>query len=88
MVITPFNFTPKHMTIECVIAQNFWINIIPPMDGMSNTVSPRTIVTGLRISHGKHLLLEFGSYAQVHDEGDNSMRSRTTGAIALRPMGN
>jgi hypothetical protein len=29
----------------------------------------------------------FGAYAQTHEEHDNTMATRTTGAIALRPMG-
>jgi hypothetical protein len=35
-----------------------------------------------------HCQLEFGEYVQVHESHDNSMLTRTTGAIALRPTGN
>ena len=32
--------------------------------------------------------LEFGTYVQTHEKHNNSMDSRTSGAIALRPSGN
>ena len=32
--------------------------------------------------------VEFGTYVQVHEKHNNSMESRTSGAIALRPSGN
>ena len=34
------------------------------------------------------MTIEFGAYAQIHEEGDNTMTSRTTGALTLRPTGN
>ena len=66
----------------------FWLNVFPHKDGVHDTMSPRTILTGLHIDHNKHCTLEFGSYVQIHEEHDNSMTSRTSGAISLRPTGN
>jgi len=66
----------------------FWLNEFPHNDGVHDVMSPRTILTGLHIDHDKHCTLEFGTYAQIHEEHDNSMTSRTSGAIALRPTGN
>jgi hypothetical protein len=66
----------------------FWLNAFPTKNGVSNTLSPRTIVTGATIDFNRHCQLKFGEYAQVDEEHDNSMASRTTGAIALRPTGN
>ena len=40
------------------------------------------------INYTKHCLLKFGMYVQTHDEPDNSMKSCTTGAIALQLTGN
>jgi hypothetical protein len=51
-------------------------------------MSPRLILTGNNIDYHKHCRLEFGTYVQVREEHDNSMMSRTSGAIALRPTGN
>jgi hypothetical protein len=46
------------------------------------------MMTGFTLDYAKHCRLEFGSYVQTHEDHDNSMQSRTTGAIALRPTGN
>jgi hypothetical protein len=62
--------------------------MFPAQDGVSDTMSPRAIIVGLKLDYTKHCQLEFGSYVQVHEEHDNSMVSRTTGAIALRPTSN
>ena len=51
-------------------------------------MSPRAIMTGQRITYDKHCKLEFGTYVQTHEKHNNSMDSRTSGAIALRPSGN
>jgi len=51
-------------------------------------MSPRAIMMGKRITYDKHCKLEFGTYVQTHKKHNNSMDSRTSGAIALRPSGN
>ena len=51
-------------------------------------MSPRTIITGQLLDYHKHCRYEFGEYVQTHEEHDNSLLSRTVGAIALRPTGN
>jgi hypothetical protein len=84
----PFRRIPKRMIIEMVYASNFWLNCFPPADGVSPTLSPRAIVLGTSIDYLKHCQLEFGTYAHVHEDHDNTMATRTTGAIALRPVGN
>jgi len=66
----------------------FWINSFPHKDGIHDYMSPRMIITGLRIDHNKHCKLKFGTYVHVHEEHDNSLMPHTTGAIALRPTGN
>ena len=86
--ITPFASFPKLMLIKCAIAYNFRINSVSPKDGVSKTISPRTMATGLTLNYGKHLSLPFGAYAQVYDESNNTMRACTVGAIDLHPMGN
>jgi hypothetical protein len=76
------------MIIEMVSSTIFWLNALPTCNGISSTLSPRTIVTGANIDFNRHCQLEFGEYAQVDEEHDNSMSSHTTGAIALHPTGN
>jgi hypothetical protein len=84
----PFKRMPSRMVVEMVHASVFWLNMFPASDGVSDVLSPRGIIVGLKLDYNKHCQLEFGSYVQVHEEHDNSMESRTTGAIALRPTGN
>jgi hypothetical protein len=83
-----FKRMPPRIIIEMVYHSVFWLNMFPATDGISKTMSPRSIIAGLKLDYHKHCQLEFGTYVQVHEEHDNSMATRTTGAIALRPTGN
>ena len=84
----PFPDMPPRLLIEMVKASNFWLNVFPYPNGISDVLSPRTIVTGSTIDFNCHCTLAFGSYVQTHEEHDNTMTARTTGALALRPTGN
>jgi Reverse transcriptase (RNA-dependent DNA polymerase)/Zinc knuckle len=84
----PFLRLPALMIKELVTACVFWLNMFPPHDGVSPTLSPRALMAGFTLDYNRHCRLEFGEYVQTHEEHDNSMQSRTTGAIALRPTGN
>ena len=84
----PFTRFPARLIIEMVHYSVFWLNSFAHLNGISNTLSPRTIVTGMSVDFAKHCQIEFGAYAQVHEDHDNTMATRTTGAIALRPTGN
>jgi hypothetical protein len=66
----------------------FWLNIFPPKDGVSQNVNPLELITGVKIVHNKHIRAEFGEYVQVHKEHDNTMKTRTTGTIVTKPTGN
>jgi hypothetical protein len=84
----PFKRLPSCMIIEMAHASVIWLNMFPASDGVSDVLSPRGLVVGLRLDYNKHCQLEFGTYAQIHKEHDNSMVSRTLGAIALCPTRN
>jgi hypothetical protein len=84
----PFKKLPSRIIIEMVYCSIFWLNMFPRTDGISTTIRPRTLVAGHNLDFNKHCHLEFGTYAQVHKQHDNSMATQTTGAIALRPTGN
>jgi hypothetical protein len=84
----PFPKFPTRLTIQMVSTCNFWLNIFPPKDGISRNINPRELITGIQIDYNKHIRAEFGEYVQVHEEHDNSMNPRTTGAIATKPTGN
>ena len=65
-----------------------WLKCFPHNYGVNSTISPRTLFTGLAIEYHKHCKIGLWKYVQVHEEGDNSLRQRTSGAIALPPTGN
>ena len=83
-----FTKIPGRMVAELIYYCVFWLNSFPARDGISNTLRPRSIVTGSHIDFNKHCKLEYGAYVQAHEEHDNTMATRTTGALALRPTGN
>ena len=76
------------MVIELAKYACYWLNAFPASQGISNTLSPRTLVTGEMIDFNRHCKFEFGQYVQTHEQHSNSMSPRTVGAIALRPTGN
>jgi len=84
----PFPQLPTRMIIELVHYCTFWLNSFPTTTGVSDTLSPRAIVTGRNLSYEAHCKLEFGTYVQTHEPLNNSMDTQTTGALALRPTGN
>ena len=68
--------------------QNFWLNAFPHMDGISQMMSPKEIMTGFKVNFLQHCKLEFGDYVQTHEEHTNDMKSRMIGALSLQPTGN
>ena len=84
----PFKEIPKVMIIEMAKFATFWLNSFPHRLGISQSESPRLLVTGEQVDFNKHCRFEFGQYVQCHEEHDNSMAPRTIGALALRPTGN
>jgi hypothetical protein len=60
----------------------------PPKDGISRNINPRELITGTKIDYNKHIRAKFDEYVQVHEEHNNTMQPRTTGAIATKPTGN
>ena len=84
----PFRKIPRRLIIEMLYAANYWLNMFPRKGGISKTMSPRTLLTGMTMNYNRHCRLEFGEYVQTHEEHDNSLNPRTIGALALRPTGN
>jgi len=69
----PFTKVPARMLIEMVMASMFWLNMFPPIDGVSDKLSSRAIVTGMTFDYNAHCHVEFGAYVQTHKEHDNTM---------------
>ena len=88
ITMLPFTRYPARIIIELIYFCVFWLNSFPATGGISDTLSPRTIILGSTLDYAAHCKLEFGTYVQTHEQHDNSMLPRTTGAIALRPTGN
>ena len=84
----PFKKHPIRMIAENVYDSVSWFNAFPPKNYLHSFLSPRVLLTGVKLDYKKHCLLEFGTYVHVHEESDNSMRLRTIAVLALRPTGN
>jgi len=86
----PFKHLPKLMVKELVFNSAKALNQFPAQNGISNTLSPLTILTGRPNPDYNDLKLEFGSYVQVFEDNNpmNTTASQNTGAIALNPTGN
>ena len=85
----PFRNLPKKMVANMVLYVTKLLNFFPAKNGLSDTLSPKAIVTGEHLNY-KHYNLPFGSYCQVHEETHprNNMAARTLGAISLGSSGN
>jgi hypothetical protein len=86
----PFKHYPKVLKVEMIKNADIWLNMFQHAHGISETMSPRTIMTGMRANFATHCCSLFGAYCEVHNENDpsNTMRPRTSQAIALNPTGN
>ena len=84
----PFQKIPARLVIEMAKTAVFWLNAFPVMGGVSQDLSPRTILMGQQVDYRHHCHFQFREYAQTHEEHNNSMNPRTVGALALRPVGN
>ena len=85
----PFEVLPRLLLVEMINNCALWINMFPEKGGVIN-VSPKTLMTGVKLDYNKHFRFPFGSYVQVHDEPSptNSPTTRTIRAITLGPTGN
>lgn len=85
----PFKRITVRMTIELGHAITFWLNCWCNSSGISTTVSPRELITGIRLDANKHMQFQFGEYVLgLHNETDNTTEPRAIDAIFLRPTGN
>ena len=83
----PYRWIPKLMVVELVAMATRCLNRFPRDDGVSDHMSPHSIMNGrARMDYNK-IPLEFGSYVQLLDCSMNTIRSHTIGTIALNPMG-
>ena len=83
--VLPFQCVPPIFIVEMVYKSVFWRNMFALQNGISKTQSPSEIVLNRKLDLNAHCKVEFGEYVQTHEEHDNSLKSRTVGAIATRP---
>jgi hypothetical protein len=86
----PYHRLPKLLLRHMVTDVVRCLNLFPWSAGISDTLSPSTIVTGQPRPDFNSMRLELGSYVQLFDDHDptNTPHARTMGAIALGPTGN
>ena len=86
----PFQRIPRLLTIYIVFYVVKMLNFFPTKGSVSDTLSPKTIMSGEMLDYKKHLAMAIGQYCQVHEEEHprNSQAPRTRGAISLGPSGN
>jgi hypothetical protein len=64
----PFQRIPKLLMIHIVLNAVKMLNFFPIKGGISDTLSPKTIMSGETLNYKKHLGLQVGQYCQVHEE--------------------
>ena len=81
----PYQILPPIMIKEMVESQVSLRNKFPSPNGIHEYMSPLTIMTGVPNPSYLSFKIEFGQYVQAHDHPNvtNSMKTRTTPAIAL-----
>jgi hypothetical protein len=88
----PFTRLPRLMVIHMVVFQcTRLLNYFPAKGGISDTISPRTLLLGEILDYKKQFHLSIGDYCQVHenDTPRNSQLPWSQGAICLvGPSGN
>eukprot|EP00536_Pseudo-nitzschia_multiseries_P012709 jgi/Psemu1/32890/gm1.32890_g len=82
----PVRRLPGRCMIELVYATTFWLNC--RTTGVSPTMSPQEIMTGVACNARTHGKFQFFQYIQAHcEDTNNTMKPRPVDAIYLRPTG-
>jgi hypothetical protein len=66
----PFMHMPPRLVIEMAKQAIFWLHSFPRVDGVSNHMNPREIMTGQRLDYARHCRFEYGEYVQTHEQHD------------------
>jgi hypothetical protein len=84
----PFHLTTQ-LTIFLVYFCVYCINLFPTASSVTVT-SPRELFTGRKVDFTRDCRLDFGQYVQIAEPEivTNTMKPRTSDAVALKPRGN
>ena len=61
-----FQKIPAWLVIEMAKTAVFWLNAFPVTGGVSQDLSPRTILMGQQVDYKCHCHFQFGEYTQTH----------------------
>jgi hypothetical protein len=72
----PFQCIPKLLMIHIVLNAIKMLNFFPTKGRISDTLSPKIIMSGETLDYMKHLSLQVGQYCQVHEEDTPNQKSK------------
>ena len=78
---------PRRMVMQLPIAIDFWLNYWCSSGGVSRTIPPTEIMTGIKLDANKHCRFQFGDYVLAHEETDDTMKPRATDCFYLHLTG-
>ena len=81
----PYHRYTKLMVVMLVRFVIYWLNAIPPTNGVSSTISPSSIVKGSSKPNFNYEHLSYGTYVMAYVGTKNNMKARSVPAIALAP---
>ena len=86
----PYHLLPSCMILYMVSYVFLSLNGLTVGSGISDTLSPRTIMIGTTIEFNNYCQLEFGAYAKTHEHPKplNSQKTKGQRGICLCPTGN
>lgn len=69
----PFTRIQARMVTELVYSETFWFHAFPVEDGVSRTIRPREMITGIMPYVMKHCVLPSSAYVQRNEDQDNTV---------------
>ena len=63
-----FKITPGNMIIELVNYTVMWPKMFLPNSGISSTIIPRVIITGIHLNLSKYCTITFGVYVHTYKD--------------------
>ena len=81
----PFKRITKLLLSSIIEEIILCLNDFPGKNGVSKTLSPSAIILGRPKRDCSNLTITPGAYAEIKEQTTNTMKYRSTGAIALRP---
>jgi len=84
----PFDVLPRMAVVHLMKTVIFYVNAFVWLKGVSQTLSPLSIVEGTVLDFNLHFKVIFGEFVQTCEGTDNTMKARTVDALALGPNGN